>query len=106
MTKEEILEKSRNENKNQDVYDFETQKTASIYAFIALGIIGIVIFVVELIVKKTVCYDLLALVFGTESTVFIVKYIKMHKRHELVVAVCYTVLFLIFTAAWIRTLIA
>jgi len=106
MTKEEILEKSRNENKNQDIFDLETQKKASMFAFVAAGALGVLIFIIKLIITKTASYDLLMIVLGMESTMFIYKFIKLRKKHELVVAIMYTIGFLLMTAAWIKNLVA
>lgn len=105
MTKEEILEKSRKENRNVDMFDLEIQKKAASIAIIAAIFLGTIIFAVNFLVTKNPHYDVFILICGMESVLFFVKFVKMKKIHELIVAICYTAGFLLFTAAWIINLI-
>lgn len=48
MNKEEILELSRKENKNQDVYEQDVVINGNRYACIAAGVIATVFFIVQI----------------------------------------------------------
>lgn len=106
MTKEEILEKSRNDNKNLDAYDLEIQRKASVFAF-CIGIILIcIIFPLLAVFKKEYHYELFMIFNGMEAGLFGYKYIKMRKKHELLAASLYTIAFLMFTVAFIMSFFA
>lgn len=104
MTKEEILNKSRNENKNQDLYDSETQKTAAKMAVYSGVIICLVINVITAVFLKKACYEALMMLCGMEGALFWVKFAKIHKKHELFVSLLYTLGFLASTIYWIISL--
>lgn len=106
MTKEEILEKSRNENKNQDIYDLEIQNKAARYSIYAASILCCLLIILQGIVKKVIPFELLMVLSGMESVLFIVKYVKMHKKHELLVAILYSVGFIVSTFFYIEGFIA
>lgn len=92
MTKEEILEKSRNENQNKDVYDLEVQNKAARVAYFSVPVLCAVISIFQFIFEKTVSAGLWSVVFGMFSVTFLVKFIHMHKKHELIVFLCYLVI--------------
>lgn len=49
MNKEEILEKSKEENKNRDPYEMEVSNNGFVFGFVAAMIIGCLLWAVELI---------------------------------------------------------
>lgn len=101
MTKEEILEKSRNENKNRDLYDMEVQRlafTISHLAFLFLCALGLVL---EYVFTKRINTGYCMVLFGVQSVIFLVKYIKMHKLHELFVFISQFALFVAGTVIFI-----
>lgn len=104
MTKDEILEKSRNEYKNQDVYDLEVQNKASKVSSEFCCVLACIVFIVTLIVKGELRDELFMLITGMETVLFVIKYIKMQKRHELIVAICYGIGFICTTYIWIKQL--
>ena len=75
MNKDEILAKSRAENKNKDVYEQEVLKQASRSAVVA------------------------------SMTINWVKYIKLHRKLELLIAIAYTILVSIMSGYYIYNLI-
>lgn len=106
MTKEEILEKSRIDNKNLDAYDLEIQRKASVVAF-GIGIIFIgIIFPLLILFKKEYHYELFIIFNAMEAGLFGYKYIKMRKKHELIAASLYTIALLMFTVAFIMSFFA
>ncbi len=106
MTKEEILEKSRSENKNQDIYDVETQNKAARYSIYATSLLCCVLIILQLVLNRTLSFELLMILCGMESVLFITKYVKMHKKHELFVAMLYSLGFVVAAAFYVKTLIA
>lgn len=106
MDKNEILAKSRAENKNKDVYEQEVLKQASSGAVIVQMILAAIFFVAQIFVGGGINWGLWALVFSTNMTTSWVKYIKLHRKHELVAAIAYTILVSIMSGYYIYDLIA
>ncbi len=91
MNKEEILEKSRAENRNKDIYEKEVLKQASTCAVIVMMVLATIFFVVQIFVGGGTNWGIWALVFSANMTTFWVKYIKLRRKHELVMAIVYTI---------------
>ena len=89
MTKEEILEKSRNENQNKDYADLEAQSKGALVAYYSGFVFCLICAVLELIFKRTVNAGVWVILFGMLSTAFLVKYIRLRKKHELFVFLAY-----------------
>ncbi|MCR4713541.1 MAG: DUF6442 family protein [Treponemataceae bacterium] len=101
MTKEEILQKSREDNGGKDIEDLETQKTAATVAyFSSLGLCALVS-VLSWIFTRRVSVQTWMIFFGMISVAFFVKFIKLKKRHELFVALGYFVIFVLLTVLFI-----
>lgn len=104
MTKEEILEQSRKENNDKDIYDFEVQKTAAMAAyFSSLGLCAFVS-VISWIFTKRVSVQCWMIFFGMLTVAFFVKFIKLKKLHELFVALGYLAIFILLTVVFILQL--
>lgn len=101
MTKEEILERSRNENQDKDIYDLEVQNIAAKAGYFTGPLICIIVSILQFIFTKTVSLGYLVVIFGMFSITFLVKFGKMHKKHELFVFICYLVLFILSLIAYI-----
>ncbi|MGN0469127.1 MAG: DUF6442 family protein [Acutalibacteraceae bacterium] len=105
MNKEEILEKSRKENNNQDIYEQEIIIQGNRYACIAAAVLATIFFVIQILTGAGMNYGLYAVVFSMPMAGFWMKYKKLHKKHELFVAVCYTIAVVLFSAAHIYELV-
>lgn len=105
MDKNEILEKSRAENKNKDVYEQEVLKQASRSAVVVQMTLAVVFFVVQIFAGKGINWELWAIVFSANMTINWVKYIKLHRQYELVIAIAYTALVAIMSGCCIYGLI-
>lgn len=101
MTKEEILEKSQKENKGKDLFELETISWAVNWAFMASWIIIIAITVINLIRKGTLEFSALSVGSGMYFILFLLKFIKLHKKHELLVTLLYGLLFVACFVAYI-----
>ena len=106
MNKEEILEKSRKENKNQDIYEKEVIFQGNRYANIVAAVLATIFFVIQIFTGGGTNYGLYAVVFSMPMTGFWIKYKKLHRKHELFVAVCYTIGVLMFSVAHIYELVS
>lgn len=106
MNREEILEKSRAENKNKDIYEQEILKQASTGAVVVMMILATVFFAAQIFVGGDANWGIWALVFSSNMTIFWVKYVKLRRRHELVMAMVYTVIVAAFSASHICHLAA
>lgn len=105
MNKEEVLEKSRAENKNKDIYEQEILKQANSSAVIVMTVLATVFFVVQIFVGGGTNWGIWALVFSANMTTLWVKYIKLRCKYELVMAIAYTMLVAACSGAHIYHLI-
>ncbi len=90
MDKEKILAKSRAENRNKDMYELEVTKLANSAAVTVMLIIAAVFFIVQLSVGGGLNYGIWAIVFGSNMALRWVRFIKLHSRIDLVLAIFYT----------------
>lgn len=106
MNKEEILERSRKENKNQDIYEKEVIIQGNQYACMVAAVLATIFFVIQIFTGGGMNYGLYAVIFSMPMAGFWMKYKKIHRKHELLVAVCYTIAVLMFSVAHIYELIS
>lgn len=105
MNKKEILEKSRAENKNTDLYEQEILKQVSTSAVIVMMVLAIIFFVVQIFVDGGINWGIWALVFSANMTSFWVEYIKFRRKNKFLPAIAYTVLVAAFSGLHIYNLI-
>ncbi len=105
MEKEEILAKSRKENQSKDLIEVQTIQNGAQIAYVIGMCIALIFVIVEAIVHHEVNYMVLAVVSAFGSPMFIYKYVKLHKKHELLVAICYSVSFVAFLTCYILQLV-
>ncbi len=105
MNKDEILAKSRAENKNKDIYEQEVLKQASRSAVVVQMALATLFFVTQIFTGRGVNWGLWALVFSASMTINWVKYIKLHRKLELLIAIAYTILVSIMSGYYIYNLI-
>ena len=106
MEKEEILEKSRSENKSKDLYEKEVIKEGGNAGAIAAPILATVFFCIQIFTGGGMNYGLYAVVFSISAAGFSVKAFKLKRKHETIVAVLYWVIVLTFSATHIYNLIS
>ena len=105
MNKEDILQKAREEGKGIDLSDIDAQKKGTYIAYM-VGIIVILIWnIVEQIVYNKINYGGNMVIHSMLFTVFLVKYIKLKKKHELMILILYGFATIIFLVLWILQLI-
>ena len=104
MTKEEILEQSRKENNDKDVFDLEVQKTAAVVAYFSSFGLCAFVSILNWIFTKHVSVQCWMIFFGMLTVAFGVKFFKMKKMHELFVALGYFAIFISLTVVFILQL--
>ena len=104
MTKEEILEQSRKENNDKDVFDLEVQKTAARAAFFSSVGLCAFVSIISWIFTKRVSVQCWMIFFGMLTVAFGVKFFMMKKMHELLVALGYLAIFIFLTVVFILQL--
>ncbi len=105
MKKEEILEKSRMENKNQDVYEKEVVKEGGNVGAATAAALATIFFVIQILLGEGMNYGLYAVVFSVPTSRFIVKAVRLKRKHEIAVAIFYALLTLAVSAAHIYQLV-
>lgn len=106
MNKEEILERSRAENKNKDIYELEIIKQASVKTTIVMMTLVGVFTMVQMLVGGGIHWGLWALSFTPEMVTFWVKYRRLRRKHELVMAIVYTIVVSVMSGYHVYQLIA
>ena len=104
MNKEEILSKAQNENKGRDYADIEARYKGAWAAYVTGVLLVILVDCVNGFVFHTVNRGMDFVLFTMAFVTFLVKYIKLRKRHELIVAVIWGVLALSMLTLWILQL--
>ena len=87
MEREDILAKSRAENKNKDIYEQEVLKQASRSAVVVQMAFATIFFVTQIFVGKGINWGLWAIVFSASMTINWVKYIRLRRKLELAISV-------------------
>lgn len=106
MNKEEILEKSRKENKNQDVYENEVIIRGNGYACIASAVLATIFLVIQILVGGGMNTGLYAVVFSMPMAGNWYKFYKLRKKRDLSLAVAYTAAVLLLSAGYLYDLIS
>ena len=106
MDREQILEQSRKENKEQDLYEQEVLLKGSSYGAITGAIIATLFFIVQILAGGGRNHGLYAVIFSIAATSFIYKAIKLKRKHEIFVASIYTLMTILASWGHILDLIA
>ena len=91
MDKNEILNKSREENANADLYGNEVREFGLIAGCLAGVVMSMVIFFLELSVKGEKNYGVYAIIGAVLATKLIVQAVKLRERTYVIAAILYTI---------------
>ena len=91
MNKEEILAKSKQENHGQDIASLEVSKASMLFGWITAVCMLAFVAVVEALVHDRMNSGIFFAVMAGCSAIFINKYLKLRKRHELYIAIVYII---------------
>lgn len=106
MNKDDILEKSRKENKDRDLYEESVYLTASsISSFVAL-FLTTVFFILNALVNGVFNWGLYAIVVSFGAANFTVRAVHTKRKREIICAIIYSVVTLLLTVIYICQLIA
>ncbi len=102
MEKDEILKKSREENKNRDFVEEEAVNRANAVAFsVGMMVCGL-LSVLHAIFLESVEFSVWVVMWAISASVFLVKYRRLHKRHELIFGLFYGALSIFFFVLYLR----
>ena len=101
MNKEEILAKSKQENQGQDIASLEVSRASMVFGWITAVCLLALVAVVEALVYDRMNNGIFFAVMAGSSAIFINKYLKLRKRHELYIAIIYVFAAIAFLFAWI-----
>ncbi len=104
MNKDQILSMAQNEGREKDLPDLEAQKSGAWIAYIIGVVLLIVVDTVNGFVLHYVNRGADFVLFSMACAVFVTKYIRLRKRHELVVAIIWGVLAASMLIVWIMQL--
>lgn len=96
MDREEILARSRQENGGRDMVELEALRTAGSAANKAGMLLCCAVAALQAAVTGQISYECWTIYFGMLTAVFLTKYGKLRRRHELLPALAYGGLFLFF----------
>ena len=104
MNREDILAKAQQEGKNQDLPDREAQRNGAWAAYIVGVVLLILVDTVNGLVLHYVNRGADFALFSMAFVVFLIKYLRLRRRHELIIAVMWGALALSMLVVWVLQL--
>ncbi len=104
MNRDEILAKAQGEGREQDLPNREAQKDGAWTAYIIGVVLLILVDTINGFVLHYVNRGADFVLFSMASVLFLIKYLKLRKRHELVISIIWGVLALCMLAVWVLQL--
>ena len=101
MDREEILERSRQENRGQDIANLEVSRSSIVFGWIVAVCMLAVVAVTEALKYDRMNNGIFFAVMAGCSAIFIRKYLKLRKRHELIISIVYAAAAAAFFVAWV-----
>lgn len=105
INKDEILSKSRKENKDKDLYKIEVEIQAGNIGSITAILLGTILFVTQILIGDGFDFGLYAVIFSVSAAGFIFKAIRMKRKRDIILSTVYTLATLILSIAHIIKLI-
>lgn len=106
MNKDDILAKSRKENKDKDLYAAEVNTNAATIGSITATVLATVFFVIQHILGDGWNLALYAIVVGIGATTFVTKAIFLKRKLDIVLAVIFSLATLVLSIIHIYGLVA
>ena len=104
MEKEEILARSKQENRGKDMVDLEVSKSGIQIGWIAAVCLLAMVSVVDAMVYERMNSGIFFAVCSGCSAIFAYKYMKLRRKHELFVALLEGAAAILFFISWILQL--
>ena len=93
MNKDEVLQASRNENQNKDIYELEViSKGQRIGGLIGLCVAFALMLVERVILDIGTNYGYFCIILSAGEGLWIYKAVKLKRKHEILLAVFWTVM--------------
>jgi hypothetical protein len=89
-------EKSRRENKNRDIVEIDTINSASKIAAIVGALLCVLVSSLDWHFTKTINFACWAINFGILSTLLGMKYLRLRRKHKLLITAVYLLFFIFF----------
>lgn len=89
MKKEEILKASRKENKNKDLAEMEVIRQAGTYAGSAGALVCCIVSLLSSRLAHIMLYSPWAIYFSIAATQWLVRFIKLKRRSDLVLTILF-----------------
>ena len=105
INKDEILAKSRKENKDKDLFKIEVQTNAGNVGSIAAIILATFFFLIQSLIGDGWDFGLYAVIFSISAATFIVRAIRMKRKSDIVLSIIYTLATLVLSVIHIYNLI-
>lgn len=102
MDKDEILERSRKENKDMDFVEAEVLSKANSVALNVGMVVCCLLSILHAIFRETVDLGAWTVYFSALTTTMIFKFVKLHKRHELILGLFYGACAVMFFVLYLR----
>ena len=106
MNKESILEMSRQENKNKDLFDRSEEVNASVYAGIAMAVLSVVIFAAQIVILGQADWGIFVVLAVYNAVLNLVKGIKTSKKSVIAAGILWSVTTVIALVTHISVLIS
>ena len=104
MNKDDVIKKAQEENNGRDYADIEAQKSGTYAAYFVAVLLVVVVDLVNGYVLGYVNRGMDFVLFTMAFVAFLTKYIKLRKRHELIVTIMWGLLALMMLVLWILQL--
>ena len=101
MNREEILARSQQENHGQDIANLEVSKNGMRIGWIVIICLLAIVTVVVALVFERMNSEVFFAITAATSVIFFYKYLKLHQKHELFVAIIDAVAAGAFLISWI-----
>ena len=101
MNKEEILAKSKLENRGMDIVNLEVSKNSMQVGWVVIIMLLSATMVITAITKAKMSYDICFAILAGSAAVFGYKYLKLRKKHELIFTILYGLGALACLVGWI-----
>ena len=105
MNREEILAKSKQENRGQDIVGLAAARDSMQLGWVVMICLLAAVTVVDAIVFERMNNEVFFVVMAGSAAVFISKYLKLRRKHELVISAVYVILAVVFLVLWILQLV-
>ena len=105
MNKDKILEMSRIENNNQDLYAKEISQKAGNIAAVVAAILATMFYVIQILIGLGENYGLYAIVFSIPAIGYLVTAIQTRSRRDAIVGIIFIIAAVIFSVLHINHLV-